>query len=47
VWDSYTGAVAWEGIDELTTAVDTGREKAVTMRTAVDVAVKDLAARLS
>jgi hypothetical protein len=46
VWDSYTGAVAWEGIDELTTAVDTGREKAVTMRTAVDVAVKDLAALL-
>ncbi|MBK8019549.1 MAG: hypothetical protein JNL33_04595 [Betaproteobacteria bacterium] len=46
IWDAQTGAVIWEGIDELTISVETSRERAVTLRTIAEQAAADLAARL-
>jgi len=46
VWDARTGAVVWEGIDELTVSVETSRERPVTLRTIAQEAARDFATRL-
>ena len=46
VWDSHDGSVAWEGIDELTFAVDTGQEKPIAFRAIAERAAQDLIKRL-
>ncbi len=46
IWDAKTGAVVWEGIDELTISVETSRERAVTLQAAAQEAATDLAKRL-
>ena len=46
IWDARTGAVVWEGIDELTISVETSRERAVTLQAAAHEAATDLAKRL-
>lgn len=46
IWDADSGAVAWEGIDELTVSVETSRERAVTLRALAENAARDLGKRL-
>ena len=46
VWDASTGAVVWEGIDELTVSVETSRERPVTLRVIAQEAARDFATRL-
>ena len=46
VWDAGTGAVVWEGIDELTVSVETSRERPVTLRAIAQEAARDFATRL-
>jgi hypothetical protein len=46
VWDARTGAVVWEGIDELTVSVETSRERPVTLRALAQEAARDFAIRL-
>lgn len=46
IWDADNGAVAWEGIDELTVSVETSRERAVTLRALAEHAARDLGKRL-
>jgi hypothetical protein len=46
IWDSADGSVAWEGIDELTFAVDTGQEKPISFRAVAERAAQDLVKRL-
>jgi hypothetical protein len=46
VWDAQTGAIAWEGAQELTSAFDTMSERTVEFRTVVDDAASELIARL-
>lgn len=46
IWDAESGAVVWEGIDELTVSVETSRERSVTLRAAAETAARDLAQRL-
>ncbi|MFO1318334.1 MAG: hypothetical protein U1F52_01850 [Burkholderiales bacterium] len=46
IWDAHAGAVAWEGIDELTVSVETSRERAVTLRAIAEHAARDFATRL-
>jgi len=46
IWDSRDGSVAWEGIDELTFAVDTGQEKPIAFRAIAERAAQDLIKRL-
>jgi hypothetical protein len=46
VWDSADGSIAWEGIDELTFAMDTGQEKPIAFRAVAERAAQDLVKRL-
>ena len=46
IWDSRDGSVAWEGIDELTFAIDTGQEKPIAFRAIAEQAAQDLVKRL-
>lgn len=46
IWDSADGSVAWEGIDELTFAMDTGQEKPIAFRDVAERAAQDLVKRL-
>ena len=46
VWDSRDGSIAWEGIDEVSMAYDTGQERRVTFRRIAARAAKDLIASL-
>ncbi|MEI7970057.1 MAG: hypothetical protein WCJ69_13820 [Betaproteobacteria bacterium] len=46
IWDAQSGAVVWEGIDELTVSVETSRERAVTLRALAEASAQDLAERL-
>ena len=46
IWDSRDGTIAWEGIDELTLAIDTGRELPVSFRAVAEHAAEDLVKRL-
>ena len=42
IWDSRDGSIAWEGIDEVTFAIDTGKERPITFRAIAEHAAKDL-----
>jgi hypothetical protein len=46
VWDARTGAVAWEGMQELRIAMDSTREEPVTLSTLLERSARDLVARL-
>lgn len=46
IWDSRDGSIAWEGIDEVTMAIDTGLEQPMPFRSVAERAAEDLAARL-
>ncbi len=46
IWDSRDGSIAWEGIDEVTFAIDTGQERPITFRAIAEHAAKDLIQRL-
>jgi hypothetical protein len=46
IWDTRTGAIAWEGVAELTAAHDTMQEKTVTFKAMVEDAARELIARL-
>lgn len=46
VWDSRDGSIAWEGIDEVTMAIDTGLEQPMPFRSVAERAAEDLTARL-
>jgi hypothetical protein len=46
VWDSRDGSIAWEGIDEVTMAMDTGLEQPMPFRAVAERAAEDLVARL-
>jgi hypothetical protein len=42
IWDASDGSIAWEGLDELEYAEDTGLERAVTLKKVIDKAASDL-----
>jgi hypothetical protein len=46
VWDSRDGSIAWEGIDEVTMAFDTGEERRLTFQKIAARAAEDLIAEL-
>lgn len=46
IWDTRTGAVAWEGVEELTAAHDTISEKNVTFKSVVEDAARELIMQL-
>jgi hypothetical protein len=46
IWDSRDGSIAWEGIDEVSMAFDTGQERRVTFRRIAQRAAQDLIASL-
>jgi hypothetical protein len=46
IWDSYEGAIVWEGVEELNYAYDTGREVPVTFRIVVEEATRRLVQQL-
>jgi hypothetical protein len=46
IWDTQTGAIAWEGGEELTAAYDTLTEKAITLQSMVQDAAGELIRRL-
>jgi hypothetical protein len=46
VWDARSGTVAWEGVQEVTRAYDTGSEQPITFRTVVDEAATNLVKQL-
>jgi hypothetical protein len=46
VWDSRDGSIAWEGIDEVSMAFDTGQERRVTFGRIAERAAQDLIASL-
>jgi hypothetical protein len=46
VWDSRDGSIAWEGIDEVSMAFDTGQERRVTFRKIAQRAAQDLISSL-
>ena len=46
VWDSRTGAIAWEGMQELRIAMDSTREEPVTLSNLLERSAHDLVARL-
>jgi hypothetical protein len=46
IWDSRDGTIAWEGIDELTFAQDTGQERPISFRAVAEHAAQDLTRRL-
>jgi len=46
IWDTRTGGIAWEGVEELTAAYDTIAEKTVTFKSVVEDAAQQLIAQL-
>jgi hypothetical protein len=46
IWDSRNGAIVWEGIDEVTLAMDTGKELPMSFQSITGQAAKDLVQRL-
>jgi hypothetical protein len=46
VWDSRDGAIVWEGIDEVTLAMDTGKEMPMHFQSVAEQAAKNLVQRL-
>ena len=46
VWDSRDGTIVWEGIDEVTLAMDTGKELPMSFQSVAAQAAKDLVQRL-
>jgi hypothetical protein len=46
VWDARSGTVAWEGVQEVTRAYDTGSEQPITFRAVVEEAATNLVAQL-
>ena len=46
VWDSRDGAIVWEGIDEVTLAMDTGKELPMSFQLVAEQAAKNLVQRL-
>jgi len=46
IWDGRDGSIAWEGIDEVTMAFDTGQERRLTFRKIAERAAQDLIASL-
>lgn len=46
IWDSRDGSIAWEGLDEVTYAVDTGEERPITFRRVAGFAAENLIKRL-
>jgi len=46
VWDSRDGTIAWEGIDEVTLAIDTGKELPMSFQLVAEHAAKNLVQRL-
>jgi hypothetical protein len=46
IWDSRDGSIAWEGIDEVTFAIDSQRERPFTFRAIAGHAARDLMQRL-
>jgi hypothetical protein len=46
VWDSRDGAIVWEGIDEVTLAMDTGKELPMGFQQVAEQAAKNLVQRL-
>ncbi len=46
IWDSHSGTIVWEGVEELNYAYDTGSERPVSFRTVVEETAKRLIQRL-
>lgn len=46
VWDSRDGTIVWEGIDEVTRAMDTGKELPMSFQSVAEQAAKNLVQRL-
>ena len=46
VWDSRDGTIVWEGIDEVTLAIDTGKELPMGFQMVAEQAAKNLVQRL-
>jgi len=46
IWDTRTGGIAWEGVEELTAAYDTMGEKTVTFKSVVEDAARELIKQL-
>lgn len=46
VWDSRDGSIVWEGIDEVTVAMDTGKEVPMKFQAVAEQAAKNLVQRL-
>ena len=46
VWDSRDGSIVWEGIDEVTLAMDTGKELPMSFQSVAEQAAKNLVQRL-
>lgn len=46
IWDTRTGGIAWEGVEELTAAYDTMGEKSVTFKSVVEDAARELIKQL-
>jgi hypothetical protein len=46
IWDTHTGAIAWEGVEELSASYETLAEKPVTMQSMVQDAAGELIKRL-
>jgi hypothetical protein len=46
IWDSNNGTVAWEGIEELSMASETSKEKNITFANVVETAAKNLIRKL-
>lgn len=46
IWNSADGTIAWEGVEELKYALDTVTERAITLRTVLEEAARNLIARL-
>jgi len=46
IWDTHTGAIAWEGAEELAAAYDTLAEKTVSFKSVVEEATRELIALL-
>jgi hypothetical protein len=46
IWDSKSGTIVWEGVEELNRAEDTFTEADVTLRTVIEEAARKMVARL-
>jgi len=44
--ETLDGSIAWQGMDEVTFAIDTGRERPITFRAIAEHTAKDLIQRL-